>query len=345
MEKTKIYQTEHFESIKEALSNSVRFSNKKVVIAEGDSLSLLKKIPEHSVSLIITDPPYHSTKKSNIQGDKSFKEDMQYVQWLSEYSEEWYRILKPNGSLFCFCSSELSARLEVAFSEKFNILSQIVWTKPNDPGFDGWKQKMKKEALRQWYPHSERILFVEPAYEGNLFRSYFGCLLNDMRKKAGLSTYELTEKIGAYNKINHGGAVSNWEAGRNTPALEQYNKICEVLLKTGKIEKMPRYEDVIRQFKTNGSDVFTDVWNFKSVRPHKGKHPAEKPIDLLQHAIKSTTKEGDVVLDCFSGSGNTGLASLNLNRFSVLMDIDTKWISKSIDMFKEKNQQVSFYNL
>jgi len=55
----------------------------------------------------------------------------------------------------------MAARLELMFSENFNILSHIVWTKSNDPGFDGWKGKMKKEALRQWYAHSERIIFAE----------------------------------------------------------------------------------------------------------------------------------------------------------------------------------------
>ena len=67
-----------------------------------------------------------------------------------------------------FVHSAMSAKLEILLSNYFNVLSHIVWTKPNDPGFDGWKGKMKKEALRQWYPHSERVLFMEPAIEGNL---------------------------------------------------------------------------------------------------------------------------------------------------------------------------------
>lgn len=314
-----------------------------MILVEGDSLNLLKSVPSHSVSLILTDPPYHATKKGNIHGDRSFKKDSDYVEWLSKYSKEWYRVLKPNGTLFCFCASALVAQLEIAFSNKFNILSQIVWTKPNEPGFDGWKQKMKKEALRQWYPHSERIIFAEPAYEceGNLYRSYFGCLLKDMRKKSGLTMHQLTEKIGAYNHVNHGGAVSNWEAGRNTPTPEQYKKICDVIINIGKINKIPAYEDAIRPFKTNGFDDFTDIWNFQSVRPYKGKHPAEKPIDLLEHAIKSTTYKGDIVLDCFSGSGNTAIAALNTGRLAVAMEVDPKWISKSNAKLKNKIRSVN----
>lgn len=83
-----------------------------------------------------------------------------------------------------FCSSAMEAKLEIMLSKEFNILSHIVWTKPNLPGFDGWKGKMKKEALRQWYPHSERIIFFELAQEGNLKRSFFGDFLKEKRKNA-----------------------------------------------------------------------------------------------------------------------------------------------------------------
>ncbi|MEZ4211232.1 MAG: DNA methyltransferase [Candidatus Paceibacterota bacterium] len=50
--------------------------------------------------------------------------------------------------------------------------------------------------------------------------------------------------------------------------------------------------------------------DFSQYRPHKGKHPAEKPITLLEHAIASTTFTDDIVLDCFSGSGSTAVAAL-----------------------------------
>jgi site-specific DNA-methyltransferase (adenine-specific) len=295
-----------------------------------DSLELLKAIPDHSISLILTDPPYHVTKKKNIYGDASFKEDQHFVDWMMLYAHEWNRILKPNGSFFCFCAPKMAGQLEVSFSKIFNVLSHITWTKPNDPGFDGWKQKMKKESLRQWYDHSERIIFAEPAYYGNLHRSYFGNLLRGWRKTAGLSGHKLTELTGAYGKVNHGGAVSNWEAGRNTPSREQYRKLVEALKSTGKIEELQAYEDVIRPFIVNPKKEFTDVWTFPNVRPYKGKHPAEKPIELLEHAIQATTFEGDIVLDCFSGSGNTALAAINLNRRAIAIDIEEQWFDRSV---------------
>lgn len=319
---------EQFDSIKTALHSSVRLSGERALVVEGDSLALLRLMPSHSVSLILTDPPYHSTKKQNIYGDTAFAEDQHYLEWMAQYAVEWRRVLKPNGSLFCFCASSMSARLDVMLSKDFNVLSHVVWTKPNDPGFDGWKGKMKKEALRQWYAHSERVLFAEPAVDSNLFRSPFAELLRNCRKQAGLSIHELTAITGAHGKVNHGGAVSNWEAGRNTPSRDQYEKMRAAILATGKVESMPPYEDAIRVFTMDASKEFTDVWTFPSVRPYKGKHPAEKPAAMLEHAIEATTYPGDIVLDCFGGSGSTALAALKLGRRTVSMEIEPKWATE-----------------
>jgi len=52
-----------FRKIKENFGESIEFSNQDNLLIHGDSLEMLKRIPDHSVSLILTDPPYHSTKK------------------------------------------------------------------------------------------------------------------------------------------------------------------------------------------------------------------------------------------------------------------------------------------
>ena len=314
-----------FLKICESINDGIVHKDSKALVVNGDSLELLKLIPSQSISLILTDPPYHSTKKENIINDKSFSTDEEFIIWIESYAKEWKRILRPNGSAFMFCSSAMEAKLECMLSRYFNILSHIVWTKPNEPGFDGWKGKMKKEALRQWYPQSERIIFFEVAAEGNLKRSCFGKFLKDVRSKCNLSGHALTEMIGAYGKVNHGGAVSNWESGRNIPNREQYKKICEAFIKSGAKEALPPYEDIIRPFEVNSDVEFTDVWNFPSVRPYKGKHPAEKPLDMLEHCIKSTTFENDIVLDCFAGSGSSLLAALRTNRYAIGIEISKDW--------------------
>lgn len=333
-----------FQNIKEAISSHALFVDDNSIVINADSINALKLIPDHTISLILTDPPYHSTKKSNIINDKSFATDEDFISWMELFSIEWKRILKPNGSIFMFCSSAMEPLLHMMLSKRFNILSHLVWTKPNEPGYDGWKGKMKKESLRQWYPQSERIIFFEPAVEGNLNRSYFGDLLKKTRTACKLSGHELTERIGAYGSVNHGGAVSNWETGRNIPSREQYAKIQAVFSESKCTENLPPYEDTIRPFEVNADVEFTDIWTFPSVKQYKGKHPAEKPIAMLEHCIKATTFDGDIVLDCFAGSGSTSIAALRTNRRSIAIEIDRKWcesIVNRISLIKDLPQNLS----
>lgn len=315
-----------FKLISKCFDSEVRFDNKETLLLAGDALELLRRIPDQSISLVLTDPPYHTTKKKNITNDTSFESDDHFIEWMSALADEWHRVLKPTGSIYIFCSSPMAARIEVAMLKRYNVLSHIVWTKPNDPGYDGWKQKAKKESLRQWYDYTERIIFAEPAYEGNLNKSWFGNFLKEVRIQSGLAGHQLAEMIGAYGKVNHGGSVHNWEAGRNIPSREQYRKICEAILSVGKVKSMPYYEDAIRPFEVNSSIEFTDVWNFYSVKPYKGKHPAEKPLDMLMHAVNCSSYENDIVLDCFAGSGSTAIAALKTGRKSVSMEIDNDWV-------------------
>lgn len=320
-----------FLNIRNALGPAVVGEIGNALISHGDSLDLLGSIPAGSVSLIVTDPPYHSTKKGNIYGDRAFEEDENFLEWMEKYTIQWKRVLKTNGTLYVFCSSEMSARLEVMMSQYFRPINHVTWSKPNEPGYDGWKGKMKKESLRQWYPHSERILVFEHGSYGSRTatrRAPLGQFLLDTRRQSGMTMKDLTEAVGAYGKVNHGGAVANWEAGRNIPSREQYAKIVSTLEATGKIAPMPPYEDVVRPMNINGDIEFTDTWDFMSVRPFAGKHPAEKPQDMLMHIISASSYLNDIVLDCFAGSGSTAIAALRLGRKSVSIEIEEQWVDR-----------------
>ena len=321
--------TNSLKDISSIFTNSCIFNSDRGLVLHEDSLQVLQQIPDASVRLILTDPPYHSTKKDNIYGDKLFTEDGLFLDWMEKFAKEFARILKPNGSIYLFCASEMSGRLEVLFSRYLKPLNHIIWTKPNDPGFDGWKGKMNKEALRRWYPHSERVLFFEKQSGVEGHRSTLGHLLRTKRLEAGISGHLLTELTGEYGNVNHGGAVSNWEIGRNVPSREQYAKICKAILATGKVKSMPSFEDVVRPFNMRGDLEYTDVWNFPSVKPYRGKHPAEKPLNLLTHIINASTFEGDLVLDCFAGSGSTGVAAIQINRKAILIEIEEQWAKRA----------------
>ena len=62
----------------------------------------------------------------------------------------------------------------------------------------------------------------------------------------------------------------------------------------------------------------------------KGQHPTEKPIELYKFLIERYSKEGDVVLDCTFGSGNSGHASIELNRKYIGIEKDHNYFWKMV---------------
>jgi site-specific DNA-methyltransferase (adenine-specific) len=67
----------------------------------------------------------------------------------------------------------------------------------------------------------------------------------------------------------------------------------------------------------------TDVWWHTIVSPtgkEKTGYPTQKPIGILRRIIQASSKEGDVVLDFFAGSGTTGVVASQLNRRFILVD-------------------------
>lgn len=70
-----------------------------------------------------------------------------------------------------------------------------------------------------------------------------------------------------------------------------------------------------------------DYRKFYMTSCKKGIHPAEKPIELLERFVKVSSKENDIVLDCFMGSGTTGVACKKLNRNFIGYEIDEKYFN------------------
>lgn len=62
---------------------------------------------------------------------------------------------------------------------------------------------------------------------------------------------------------------------------------------------------------------------------HHTKHSTEKPIELMEYLIKTYSNEKDKVLDCFSGSGTTGIAALKIKRIPILIEKDEHWYEVS----------------
>lgn len=76
-----------------------------------------------------------------------------------------------------------------------------------------------------------------------------------------------------------------------------------------------------------------DVWVCGTSKPDEkrfGKHPTQKPLDLLRRVILSSTKKGDIVLDPFSGSSTTGIAAVEFGRKFIGIDSDKEFLKLSV---------------
>lgn len=99
-----------------------------VELFNADCLCVLKNMPDDSVDLIVTDPPYF--KVNPVGWDNQWKGDADYLRWLDCCLAEFWRVLKPNGSLYLFSGHRLASDIEIMMRERFNILNHIIWAKP-----------------------------------------------------------------------------------------------------------------------------------------------------------------------------------------------------------------------
>ncbi|HAU9373156.1 TPA: site-specific DNA-methyltransferase, partial [Escherichia coli] len=67
----------------------------------------------------------------------------------------------------------------------------------------------------------------------------------------------------------------------------------------------------------------TDVWMYKPVQYYLGKHPCEKPAEMLRQIITTSSRPGDLVADFFMGSGSTVKAAMALGRRAIGVELET----------------------
>ena len=89
------------------------------------------------------------------------------------------------------------------------------------------------------------------------------------------------------------------------------------------------------------------VWAISTPKPEEkkfGKHPTQKPIDLLKRVIIASTKKGDLVLDPFTGSTTTGLAAFLLGRKFIGIDKEKEYLDLSIKRFEDLIKKIERKN-
>ena len=113
--------------------------NQKPILKLGDAQYLVKEVPDQSIDLILTDPPYnlsrYSTGNISLSWRKTINNDL--ADWdrssfePAEWLEEFKRILKPTGNIFAFTSYNLMGKWHQTFDPEFDTFQYVVWHKTN----------------------------------------------------------------------------------------------------------------------------------------------------------------------------------------------------------------------
>lgn len=102
-------------------------------------------------------------------------------------------------------------------------------------------------------------------------------------------------------------------------------------------KKGKHYFNYVLMKEINNNKQMKDVWDFKLPKKEEkkyGKHPTQKPVDLLIRIIQASTKENDIVLDPFCGGSTTGVACKMLNRKYIGIDNVKEYLDLSIKRLK-----------
>ena len=106
-----------------------------------DCLEGMKRIPDKSIDLIVTDPPYLVNYKTGRRKDKTHRFNKVILnddneQLIIDYINDCYRILKNNSAMYMFCSSDKVDFFKQQLENKFKIKNMIIWIKNNHTAGD-----------------------------------------------------------------------------------------------------------------------------------------------------------------------------------------------------------------
>ena len=228
-----------------------------IQLIQGDCLQKMKDIPDGSVDLVLTDPPYGTTA---CKWDSVIPFEPMW--------EQLKRVTKKNGAIVLFGSQPFTSALVMSNPKMFKY--EWVWEKDGGSNFATTKYQPMKEH--------ENILV-------------FG---------TGKTTYNpiYQERIGS----RKGKETTTIDSGRRNSVYgtQEGGK----KLNVGKL-RTPR--------------------SIQRFTRERGIHPTQKPVALMEYLIKTYTNEGETVLDFTMGSGTTGVASKNLNRNFIGIELDAEY--------------------
>jgi site-specific DNA-methyltransferase (adenine-specific) len=245
----------------------------------GDSKEQLRLLPDNSVDLIVTSPPYADQRKSTYGG---IQHDM-YVDWFLPISEQLLRVLKPSGTFI------LNIKEKVVNGERSTYVIELIL-------------EMRKQG---WLWTEEFIWHKKNSYPGkwpNRFRDSWERLLQ-FNKNREFNMYQEEVMV----------PIGDW-ANTRLKNLSETDKIRDnSKVGSGFGKNISNWLNRKKAYPTNVLHLATECNN--------KKHSAAFPEELPEWYIKLFTRENDVVLDPFMGSGTTLIAAYRMNRNSIGIDI------------------------
>ncbi len=302
----------------------------------GDCLEVLKQIPDGSIDLVLTDPPY------NI-GKAKWDKIPHYIEWCGKWLKEVERVLKGNGSFYFWHNDmpQIAQLMEwIRQNTGFVFNSYIIWDKGAFRALS-WMNPSEKNNLRSWFSTCEYCLFYTSQDETGLttvmldtnnfptLRGYF----KGLQAFIGLNKKQILERIG--QNADH---CFRWESSQwDLPTPETYLQLIDTFgirdwQGFREYEALRReYEALRREYESlrfthNLDPRHNNLW--RSAQTNSGAdHPCKKPIDLLERIVKTSSNPGDTVLDCFMGSGSTGVACVNTGRDFIGIELDAGYFA------------------
>ena len=276
------------------------------IIHVGDNLFHLTNIPDNSVDMCVTSPPYYNLRDYKNSGQIGAENTVKdFVENLCKVFDEIHRILKPTGSCWVNIGDtydkkrllQVPSRFEIAMCDRgWHLRNEVIWSKPNP-------QPISSKD-RFWGNHEKFFWFVK-----NVKKYYFN---RDaiLVPQAEISIRRMFSKNNMSKRKDFNATSKEGFAISSNSQDKHYARMREEM----GIDKEFNYEELIKSGKCPTRPEF-DTWNVPSVT-YKGAHFAVYPPELIEKPILSCCPEQGIVIDPFMGSGTTGeVAKLNNRKY------------------------------
>ena len=332
--------------IKEYIENE---DNHPLLIT-GDSLLMLKQIPDNSIDCCITSPPYWK-KREYANGGIGLEDKYEKYIWnLVDICMEIYRVLKPTGSFWLNigdtyqnkCLLNIPWRVAIELTNRGWVLrNTIIWNKVKG-GMDNSKDRLgntyeplfhfvKKNKGYYYDIDSIRNNPKEAKVVNGAVVSATGVTGVKYKRKIELSTLLTVEQ-----KQNANKALDDILAQIQEGKLSDFRMVIKGNQRTthsdstklsGRAKELEEKGFYFLKYNPKGSKP-ADVWDIiPEDTQGREEHFAPYPEDLCKNPIMLSCPEGGIVLDPFVGTGTTCLVAMNMNRKSIGIDIANEYIS------------------